>query len=118
MARPRKNKDKRRSEFTGLWLTPAERVRLEKQRAQTALPFSEFARRLLFEGEVNIHPASEQLAELIWLVRRAGVNLHQAVKIGHFDGALPEWIDETRAEIEEVIIKLQELELTDESRCR
>lgn len=115
MTHPRKNK--RRSHRKAVRLTADEYEQLEKKLSTSGLHFSEFVRQMIFNGKVVVHPASEQLAELIFLLRKGLNNFNQAVRLGHIDGHLPYWIDETRDDLELATEKLLDLTLSHEPNC-
>jgi uncharacterized protein (DUF1778 family) len=107
MARPRKNRDQKRSEILRFRLRPSELSRLQKAARAGGLSLSDFVRAILIDGRLRVIQEVRTFdADLYDELRRIGVNLNQAVHKFHATGDAPPQLVRAAAAVEKVVMDL------------
>ena len=89
MARPQKPEREKRDTWFKVRVTPAERAAIQARAQAAHLTPSDYARRMLINGRVEVREAATLPFPAITELNRIGVNLNQMTRVANASGNIP-----------------------------
>lgn len=101
MARPTKNIDEKQSEILRFRCTLSEKNSIQKKSSQVGLSLSDYMRQMALDGHIKVRKSKHDF-ELVYELKKLGVNINQQTKKLNATGILP-------IELKRVLPKLEKL---------
>jgi len=94
-----------------------EHTLIGRRAAEAGLTRSEYARRMLIDGRVEVNRELGYARSLVHQLRRIGVNINQLMAIAHIDGVLPPDLIRLSAKLEVLLDRmLGRLDIADDKQ--